>query len=277
MAILQRTLPFAPWMHRGASRLPGVMPAEADAWPVIDEAYAAQMAERDRLIAAVPERVHAMLPEAEPAARELWELVIGRIAGTEGFEVSESEARRPDGVRVTLDPARPLATLGRLVQDDLCLLAPGPEGHRLVAAVLCFPASWTLAQKIGRPLLAIHAPVPEYDARIAASVQRMFDAVRPGRPLFRANALSYDDPGLHQPRREGEARPRPVDHVYVRSELQTLMRLPLTGAVLFAIHTRVVRVADLEHEVAAGFLAYVAGREEGSRDQSPAMQDGGNG
>ena len=260
MAVLQTSLPFAPWMHPGAARLPGIMPAGPDDWLSVDEAFAGQMAERDRLIAATPDTVHALLPEAEAAADELLDMALDRLARMPGFAFGRDGVRRPDGAVVALDRAAPLLTLGRLVQEDLCLLQRGAEEHRLTGAILCFPASWTLAEKIGRPLVGIHDPVPEYGPRIATSVQRMFDRIRVGTPMFRANALDYDDPDLHQPRREGEARPRPLARTYVRSERQTLMRLPRTGAVVFAIHTHVVRLADLDPAVRVGFEESMASR-----------------
>ena len=110
---------------------------------------------------------------------------------------------------VPLDPDQPLLTLGRLFQEDFCILEQtGPE-HALTAAILCFPASWTLSQKLGRPMTEIHIPVESYTPDIARRVQRLFDAIRPDQPLWRANSLIYDDPTLHQPRLEGERRPRP--------------------------------------------------------------------
>ena len=68
------------------------------------------------------------------------------------------------------------------------------------------------------------------------------------------NWLTYDDPELHQPRREGEKRPRPRDHGYVRSERQCLLRLPQTGAVLFSIHTYVVPIEHFSAEERAALL-----------------------
>jgi dimethylamine monooxygenase subunit A len=125
----------------------------------------------------------------------------------------------------------------------------------LTGAILCFPASWTLAEKIGRPMSAIHGPVHEYDARIATSVQRMMRAIQPGAMLWRANALVYDDATLHQPRVEGARRPPPVEGLYLRSERQSFVRLPVTGAVVFAIHTYVVRVSDLSADAREGMAA----------------------
>jgi hypothetical protein len=51
------------------------------------------------------------------------------------------------------------------------------DEHVLTAAVLCFPASWHLADKIGRPLTTIHVPVKVYDETLARRVQRLFDGV----------------------------------------------------------------------------------------------------
>jgi hypothetical protein len=137
-----------------------------------------------------------------------------------------------------------MATLGHLVQEDLCLMEKRGEEHHLTAAVLCFPASWRLSEKIGRPLTDIHVPVPEYDEGIAKRVQRLFDGVQVGRPLWRFNALRYAEPDLFQPRARREpdgAQARGLP--YLRSERQCVLRLPDTAACVFSIHTFVVRAA----------------------------------
>lgn len=251
--ILQDRLPFAPWMEGRTSRLPGIVPLAGD-WLVRDEAFAGQMAERDRLIGGQAGLVHGLLPAGRAAADELYALVLGKLETDGGYKPDASSMLRPDGVRVELRPDAPLATLGRLVQADLCLMQDGAGEHVLTGAVLCFPASWTLAQKIGKPLTGIHGPVAVYDGGMARRVQRLFDAVRVESPLMRFNALVYDDPTLHQPRLEGVERPRPVERLYLRSERQCLVRLPQTGAVLFAIHTRLVRMATLTPEERDGLL-----------------------
>jgi dimethylamine monooxygenase subunit A len=253
MMILQKTLPFAPWMDARTARLPGVQPVAGDDWLRVDDAFAGQMGERDRLIRDHSGLVHALLPEARDAADELYARVLGHL-GPE-YSVGDGQVRRPDGVAVAVDDAHPLLTLGRLVQEDLCILQDNGTEHVLTGAILCFPASWTLAEKIGRPMSAIHGPVHEYDARIATSVQRMMRAIQPGAMLWRANALVYDDATLHQPRVEGARRPPPVEGLYLRSERQSFVRLPVTGAVVFAIHTYVVRVSDLSADAREGMAA----------------------
>ncbi|SDY09295.1 heme-dependent oxidative N-demethylase family protein [Citreimonas salinaria] len=238
--ILNRALPHDPFPR---PRLPGVAPLDPADWLAVTDAHAGQMAERERLIAQARDAVIWQAPGTAAMLDELLDTVIAALP--DGYVVGDGIAVRPDGVRVTLDRTDPLATLGRLVQEDLCLLVK-PDGaaeHVLKAAVLCFPAGWRLAEKADRPLTAIHVPVPSYDDGIAARVQRLFDGVRDGRPLWRSNLLWYDDPALFQARREGAPRPADKDTrsgAYLRTERQAILRLPRSGAVVFSIHTCVM-------------------------------------
>ncbi len=254
MVIAQSFLPVAKWTDPRLNRLPGMVPIAADDWLTVDDAFGAQMAERARLLA---ERPEAVLAGDGPgaAALELLDLVEAGLPGR-GYARVPGGWRRPDGVAVAVDRDRPLWSLGHLVQEDLCL-HERPEGsaeHVLTAAVLCFPASWTLVEKIGRPLSRVHAPVPEYDARLAARVQRLFDAIRPDAPLMRYNALFYQDPALFQPKPEADPRDTgdQARAPWLRSERQVLRRLPVSGAVVFSIHTWVVARAHLSAAQLAG-------------------------
>lgn len=241
------------------SRLPGILPLDPGDWLRVDEVYAAQMAERLRLIRESEASVHALLPAAQDAARELLEAAEALLPGL-GFAAQPGGWRCPDGRTVSVDRARPLLTLGQLVQEDLCILQPGPEGHVLTGAILCFPASWMLSEKLGRALPGIHRPVAGYEGRLEARVQRLFDAIRPEQPLWRGNVLTYGDPALFQPRSEGARRPADGPRPFIRSERQCLLRLPRSGAVVFTIHTYVVLRATLsEAEEAA--LAISQGEE----------------
>lgn len=245
--ILQDRLPHLAWLDPRSARLPGIQPVVGNDWLRVDEAFAGQMRERDRLIADHEPAVHALTEAARPAAMELYDRVLQVLRETPGYAVGTLQVQRPDGITVPLDPQTPLRTLGRLVQEDLCLMQQTVEEHVLTGAILCFPASWTLAQKLGRPMTAIHIPVDDYTPDIARRVQRMFDAIRPDQPLWRMNYLTYADPTLHQPRLEYDRRPRPPAdlRVFVRSERQCLMRLPISRAVVFSIHTYVVRASAL--------------------------------
>ncbi len=254
--ILQQRLRTIPWMENNVWRLPGTQPT--DQWLIRDEVYAAQMNLRDQLIEANIDNVHAMQGDALEAAKECLDLVLSEISTDPGYEVRSDGVTRPDGKSVRIDRSIPLLTLGRLVQNDFCLMQPGPEGHRLTGAILCFPASWTLSEKIGKPMMAIHTPVSEYDEGLGRRVQRMFDMMQPGKMLWRANAIRHEDPSLFHPRRETDPvsirrGTKPGD--YMRSERQTLRKLPPSQAIVFTIHTFVVKISDLPADAQAAMEA----------------------
>ncbi len=248
--VLQKTLPNPPWIDPVRWHLPGVQPLETADWVLRDDAFAEQMALRDEHIASRRDEVHALLPNAVPAAEECFETVLAALRTDPGYQFGEDAVTRPDGVTVPLDRTAPLLTSGRLVQADLCLMETGPTGHCLTGAILCFPAHWTLAEKLGRPLTAIHGPVPEYDANLAKRVQRLFDAMRPGRLLWRSNAILYEAPDLFTPKAEEMADNSATLETarFVRSERQVLRKLPKTGAIVFSIHTYMVAIDALSKD-----------------------------
>ena len=256
--ILQTKLPYDLSAQRP---LPGIQPLDMAEWLHVDEAYLGQMAYRGQLIAEKRDKVIGLLPEAEEPAAELLDLVLSQLASRPDFTVSAETVLRPDGQRVQINRNDPMATLGHLVQEDLCILQKqgdaqdGEQGgeHVLTGAVLCFPSSWTLAQKLGKPLIAIHVPVDEYDANLAKRVQRLFDGVRLGRPLWRFNILWYGVSELHYPRPEFDHREwvSKAEASFLRSEKQCILRLPQTGAAVFSIHTFMLE-GDLGRALAAG-------------------------
>jgi hypothetical protein len=126
--------------------------------------------------------------------------------------------------------------------------------------VLCFPNRWRLSDKLGRPMMAIHGPVPSYAERLGKPVDRFIGLLAPDRPVWRLNWSLTDDPTLFQPvghgRRETDPDITPENsgaRIFLRVERQTLRRLPHTGAVLFTIRTHqrpLEALADRPHELA---------------------------
>ncbi|MBT4356022.1 MAG: DUF3445 domain-containing protein, partial [Rhodospirillaceae bacterium] len=168
----------------------------------------------------------------------------------------------------------PLDLAGRIVQEDLCLMAPGSNGYTLEAASLCFPSRWRLLDKIGRPLIDIHSPVPDYKNKLSRPVDRFFDKLTVEKPVWRVNWSLTDDPDLYQPvRKTGVTSIKTInsnnagDRVFLRCERQTLRRLPKTGWILFTIKTYVDKVSALKFQPKSFLdLATLV------RDLSPSMQ-----
>ena len=222
----------------------GLSPLGDRPWLVADERLPAYLAEKARLMAAMPDRVFMAEPETQEAQRE----TLQRVADWQAAHHRRHFAGEP--VRLTArdapgpNPAAPpLARAAMLCAEDLVLMRKGADGWRLAAASLCFPSSWRLAEKFGRPMEAIHAPVPGYPAgtRNAMLVNRIFDNLAPGAPVLRGNWSIYGDDALHHPASEGESTRAfspdspVVAQAFFRSERQTLLKLPQSGDILFTI------------------------------------------
>lgn len=242
--IRQTRLGFAPWADPRTRRLPGTIPVAPEDWLLTDDAFGGQMALRDDLILRAPDRVHRLDAAARPAAIELYDRILALLPAR-GHRIADGVATRPDGVGVGLNRDAPLLTLGRLVAEDLCLMLPGPTAeHVLAGAILCFPSGWSLHQKFMRPMMRIHEPVADYSDQLGTRVQRLLDGVRSDQGLMRGTA-HYSAAPLHNPRTEEQGHDIDGPLPFIRVERQCLFRLPLTGAVVFSIHTSVIRPADL--------------------------------
>lgn len=227
----------------------GVAAIDARHWFELGGDYAAQMAEKERLLAQQRAEVFQILPQAEAAERELLAAVADWAVATEPDRFAREGAvlRCPDGRRVALSGKPPLETAALLVQEDLCLLQPDATGALiLTGACLCFPSRWRLAEKLGHPMLSIHAPVPGLNPRIGATIDRFLLGLKAGNIYSRSNWSLTTDPALFQP----VALPHGAigaaeagEHVFYRVERQTLRSLPETGAVLFGIRVHQHKLA----------------------------------
>ncbi|MEM9854308.1 MAG: DUF3445 domain-containing protein [Pseudomonadota bacterium] len=229
--VLQRHIPYPALVARA---LPSLQPLDRAEWLIFDEAEAGQIAERKRLIAERRDAVIAHLPGSERAQAEALEMI--------GAHLRARHGRAPRLER--------FEDLAAAIQEDVVLLEKRGDAHVMTAALLCFPASWRLSEKIGRPMQAIHAPVAEIGPRMDRQIERVFETVRKGRALWHYNQLWYSDPALFQPRSPDEPRPKGARD-YLRSERQCLLPLPRTGALIFTIHTYVVARADLQSSALA--------------------------
>lgn len=228
--------PGPPWHAMGTRSMP------EGRWLVADERREVELARKRELL----EAAHDVVAGSTPG---------GRVAAGEAAQLVSRAVGSP------LDPGRvPLEAAALLVQEDLCVLASEAAGWVLVAGVVCFPSMWRLPDKLGLHVTAVHGPVPAYEAELGARVDRFLDRLRPERPAWRRNWLLHDSPELHLPEAPPpNPDPRVPDDLWLRSERQTLRRLPATGATLFTIRTQQAPLASLASrpEVAAGMAATV--------------------
>ena len=243
----------------------GVKPLDPAEWIEVDEHYDAYLNEKRRLYAERPSDVFAAEDGTDAAQAEVLELVREHMAARfPHLSPAPSPSSEP-----------PLKTASLLVQEDLVLMRRGEDGWRLAAASLCFPSSWSLAEKFGRPLRDIHIPVPGFGpgTRNDTVIGRIFDNLAVDRPVERANWSLQNNPALYHPLSDLErdtraaARPSrfrsddPVAAAFIRVERQTLRRLPRSGDILFTIRIHLDPMAKLAaHPDRARLAAAFAGQ-----------------
>ncbi|MFN3614951.1 MAG: heme-dependent oxidative N-demethylase family protein [Rubrimonas sp.] len=257
--------PYAPFMEARTTHAPGLSPLTMADWLCCDPDYAAQMAERDRLLAEKRDLVAAALPEAVAALAELRAALRAAALARGDWRPARDGVIRPDGVLV-VDALDDLSFIGRLVQEDFLLMAPPADGpthgeYRLVGGVLCFPSRWLFSEKLGRAMSEIHYIVPGYAENLASRINRVFAALAVERPLTRVNWAVHPTDALHQPwSKTWNAPNRPLGQgLWLRTERQTLVRLGASGVVAFGIKLSVTPLQDLDPAQRTALRAALAG------------------
>ena len=245
--------------YDGSSKLftIGLKPLDPDRWIEVDDHLLPYLAEKRRLYAEIPERVFVEEDGTRDAQREVLDLLEEHLPAhfpqtyrrtSEGIEVVGADGNSDNGIGAGEFRNAPLVAASLLVQEDLVIMRRDESGWRLVAGSLCFPSSWSLIEKFGRPLQEIHAPVPGFGpgTRPAELINRMFDGLQ-GQAVERYNWSIQSDNALHHPlsdvQRIDRATNRPSRfpdgdinaHAFIRVERQTLRKLPTSRDILFTI------------------------------------------
>lgn len=228
----------------------GLSPLDPAGWVEPDADLGHFLTEKRRLLAGNGAPVLLEEPASRIAQAELRCLLADHLT----TRFPSLYAREGDGLRlacdgsfVPLDGAVPIRDAALLVKEDLVLLTRGADDWRIAAAMVCFPSSWSPAEKFGQPLDAVHAPVPGYAGLFGTRVTRIFDNLRPETPLVRFNWSIYPDARLDHPVSKSNAPdwPRSDADVFIRVERQTLRRLPQSRDAVFTIGIGVDPLAAL--------------------------------
>lgn len=235
----------------------GLVALQLKDWIEADEYFYDELKEKKQLLISNYPEVFASRPGSLPAQTEVLALALKHMEkycpGV--LTIEQDEVILPKlkwKFRISDFEESPLDLCGRFVQEDLCLMAPGPDGYTLEAASLCFPARWRLMDKMGLPMSGIHKPVPDYSEKLSRPVDSFFNRIDVDRPVWRVNWSLTTDPTMFQPVRQKHSvselsitSKNAGDMVYMRCERQTLRRLPDTGWILFTIKTYLDKVSKL--------------------------------
>lgn len=209
-------------------------------------------------------------PRGEDAVQELYETVTQFMLEKYPmcFEVrdngiynkirDETIPRYPSQVETSRELIHILA---RFVEEDLILLLPNADGEYTVqAGIFAFAAGFNPKGLAGATLDQIHHPVPRYRTGMQKGMKRFFERVKPGMLVQRQNwnlqphnKLAYYGSGKNE-ENDGRGSVLTADEldfsreVFLRSERQTVTRLPKTGAAVFAVRTYTFPLSEIKED-----------------------------
>ncbi|MCG6859343.1 MAG: DUF3445 domain-containing protein [Salaquimonas sp.] len=261
-----------PWDGSHPNFRIGLEPLGERSWIEVDGQFDTYLGEKQKLLASRHDDVFRAEPGSLAVQEEALEMVLAELDRTHrDTHRRDGNVVTADGVRVDLDDPEmpPLEKAARLVQEDLVIMMPDDNGWRLAAGCVCFPSSWVLAEKFGKPIEQVHGPVPQFGpgTKNAAMINRIFDKLRTEIPVIRFNWSIYPDDALfHGAGRIGQTNDT-IDQPFLRVEIQTLHKMARTGAMLFTIRIHVDPLTVLENHsdrqrLARGLAESLAGLDE---------------
>lgn len=216
------------------------------------EAYAAAVELLQELADYLPSRYPSLYERTEAGIKNLWS----------GEQVDISSRPLPED---------PMASCGRLTQDDLAIMIEKPDGkYYLLAGSILLAGFWRLEDKLGMQLSKIHTSgnVPHYQEKLEKGMDNLFRRLKPGEMVARNNyVVQVDDElawssasiGAEDGTERGWHLAKddpPIEKINLRVERQTLHRLPRTGGVVFTIRTYQLPITELaRHDHVPGKLA----------------------
>ncbi len=235
----------------------------------VDGEYEAELDLRSEILARDPGR-HVVLAHMAPACWDTLVLCLSELAAANPAEMTlrrDGESYLWSNARLGAERrfrfgdedslgAEPLAYAGSQVQEDLVLLDQREGQLWGDAGLVTFAADWSLGFDVGMSFLQIHGPVPRvHTAGVIprahqfllhlsadAAYRRTNWTMSIGRRLDQSTEV-YPEWGPD--RAAAAADPTLAEQMQLRVEVQHLIRLPTSGAILFLIRTYMLSLPEL--------------------------------
>ncbi|ALV41935.1 hypothetical protein AU252_12825 [Pseudarthrobacter sulfonivorans] len=235
----------------------------------IDEHYLSDVKERGEVLDRDPSRIQ-VLPHMRPAVWDAIATLLPAMAeenpDSMSFHREGNNCRWWNGlqdleVEFTIGDdsslqGGPLRFLGSQIQDDMVFLDQREDALWLDAGLVTFAADWSLGFDTGMKFHEIHGPVPRVlEEKIVSRAEQFLLRLQPGEQYRRTNwTLTIDRrldtstetyPNWAPERGTIADDPALPDRVHLRVEVQHLIRLPHSGAILFLVRTYLLSLADI--------------------------------
>lgn len=234
----------------------------------VDEHYLSEMAERAQVLERDPQRCLVM-PHMAQAAWDTLELLMTRLAQDYPtvFRLSrQGAARHWQNLALGIDqhftfgepeslPCEPLEYITRQVQGDFALLDQRDNDLFMDAGMVTCPADWSLRFDAGMSFKQWHSPVPmAHQLGVFDRALKYLLNLHVAQPVRRLNWTLTIDPRLdtspetfHEwgSERGTVTASNAGERVHLRVELQLMLRLARSNAVLFGIRTYLISLDEL--------------------------------
>ncbi|MBD8494506.1 heme-dependent oxidative N-demethylase family protein [Pseudomonas syringae] len=234
----------------------------------IDEHYLSETAERARVLARDPGRCLVM-PHMTPAAWDMVQVLMEHLSTDypQHFSLQrDGTAWHWQNLAMGIDqhftfgnaqtlPCEPLEYITRQVQGDFAVLDQRDGDLFMDAGMVTCPADWSLRFDAGMSFKQWHAPVPmAHQMGIFDRALKYLLNVQVGQPVRRLNWTLTLNPRLDSSPEtfhewgsdRGKVTAENVGRlVHLRVELQLMMRLPRSNALMFGIRTYLISLDEL--------------------------------
>jgi hypothetical protein len=248
---------YRPYCWAAADFQLGLRPIRPQNWILIGAGHAERMGQKRERLDNHRSLYYRALPGSLPAQRELRERILAHLTADhkDSFEKSGPIARSLlTGHAIDLDDSvEPLLQVSYLVEEDFMLLEEIDGTLRITAASNAYSSSGRLAASVGHGIEWAHEPVPHLTHQLGSKINRILGSIHAATPCERFNwqitplatvFFPHDDPHAANAaamREVLEKLCRNPDSVgellWIRVERQTLVRLPVSNAVAFSLHT----------------------------------------
>ena len=247
---------YTPWDDGGGGVRMGLTPIDADQWLQRPHDYQTRLQQRRMRVQQQLNDVFARLPDhqtdvALDAVAVLIDAANGRAPDTADHVLAQTAAMQPAAAGGSARATARFLSAGLGVCEDLCVLLPDGDDYRLHAGLLCAPSFWFLRQKLGLPLIGVHAPVAALEEKIGARIRAFLRNMPAERVFTRGNWHLHNTPELFHPQPDDWTKAHTLtaenigQRLWLRCERQTLRKLADSQAILFTILVYVSPLAQL--------------------------------
>lgn len=272
-----RPLPYRAFKHKYNITM-GIRNMDWNNWIELDNEWTKYHNAKVDRVAKYDDKLYETTKEAIPAAyeclSELRQFLCHRYPtlfkqtefGIDNLKTGESfkflgkyETFKGKGTNTGEDPSLIMA---KLLQDDIAIMMEQPDGqYKLKGGAIILPGFWRFRDKFDLNLSDIHTTgdVPKYKEKLQSGMEKFFIRLTCDKPVVRNNYFLQTDDELGWSSSIGNEEvekvgwytapeAKEVAKIHLRSERQSLRRLPKTGAIIFTIRTYFIPIVELVKE-----------------------------